>query len=86
MINTTVSPAITYRTATQPLRRAVAGEVGSHFAKGECRERDCHATAWRTSRFTGVILFCDHGRIQYATELAKAFWVPELPYFAPLCR
>jgi hypothetical protein len=87
MINTEVRPSvITYRAATKPLRRAVAGEVGSHFVKGECAERDCYVTAWRTSRWAGIVVLCDHGRVQYATPVVKARWVQGLPFWAPLCR
>lgn len=80
------SPVITYRAAVQPLRRAVAGETGSHFLKGRCTPLGCEVTAWRVSRHDGFVPLCDHGRVQPLSNFATESAARELPYFAPLCR
>lgn len=78
--------AIVYRAALQPLRRAVAGETGSHFLTGDCHP-GCPVTAWRASRRVGAVLLCDHGRVQPPPGVAAtAALTAQLPYWAPLCR
>lgn len=80
------TPVITYRAATQPLRRAIAGETGSHFLTGACDPDGCYVTAWRRHKLAGHVMLCDHGRIQPASVHAAGMYMRELPYFAPLCR
>ena len=91
MSTQTDAPVVTYRAATLPLRRAVVGEVGSHFFKGDCHThagRSCPPRAYRDSSRVGYVLLCDHGRIQQlpagTQELLDA--LRSLPYWAPLCR
>lgn len=90
-MNTQTLPSvITYRTATQPLRRAVVGEVGSHFLKGDCHThggRACPPRAYRDSARVGYVLLCDHGRIQQLPPTAALLdALRSLPYWAPWCR